>query len=88
MRVDEGREAARSWVRSEAVGLSGFAGAFTHGSLNWLPPGAQVAASSDVDLIVLLDTPAPPPKIGKVLHRGALLDVTGHDAGRVRTRRQ
>lgn len=76
MRVADGREAARRWVEEEASSLPGFAGAFSHGSLNWLPESADLPATSDVDLILLLERSDPPEKIGKLLYEGILLDAS------------
>ncbi len=77
MLVREAKDVARQWVREEAAGLPGFNGAFLAGSINWLPDGAELPATSDVDLMVVLDDlTSPPGKHGKFIHRGAIVDVT------------
>lgn len=77
MLVREARDVARQWVREEAVGLPGFNGAFLAGSINWLPDGAELPTTSDVDLMVVLDDATSlPAERGKFIHRGAIVDVT------------
>ena len=59
-----------------ARALTGFRGAFTHGSINGLPGDALLPETSDVDVVVVLADPEPPPKPGKLVHRDVLLDVS------------
>jgi hypothetical protein len=74
--ASEARAAARRWVDAEGSRTPGFAGAFLHGSINWLAAADPVPATSDVDLILVLDGRTSPPKIGKIRHEDVLLDVS------------
>jgi hypothetical protein len=76
MRVKQAKEIAQQWVREEARSAPGFVGAFFHGSTNWLPDDAALPATSDLDVMVVLDTPDPPVKPGKFVYRGVLLEVS------------
>ena len=76
MIVKDAKGLARQWVIEEASTLPGFHGAFFHGSVNWLPDDADLPATSDVDLMVVLDQPSPPDKPGKFLYRGIILEVS------------
>ncbi|NEA43922.1 hypothetical protein [Streptomyces sp. SID11385] len=76
MRVGGAREAARDWVARHGRALPGFAGAYFSGSTVGLDAAATLSPYADVDLVVVLDTPRPPPKPGKFRHLGALLEVT------------
>lgn len=76
MLVEQAREVARRWVIEEASGAPGFAGAFYHGSTNWLPDDTPLPATSDLDVMVVLDVPDPPLKRGKFRYRGVLLEVS------------
>jgi hypothetical protein len=63
-------------VNEEASPLPGFAGAFFHGSINWLPEDAVIPPTSDLDVMVVLDAAAPPDKPGKFRYRDVLLEVS------------
>ena len=76
MLVKEALARARQWVLEEAATTAGFWGAFYHGSAAWLPGDTLLPATSDVDVIIVLDSPAAPPKLGKIRYRDALLDVS------------
>ena len=56
MKVEQARDAARQWVIEEASGLPGFCGAYSAGSTNWLPDDADLATTSDFDIMVVLRT--------------------------------
>lgn len=73
MRIEQARQAARRWVLEEGVALPGFGGAFLTGSALWADPGAELAPSSDVDVMVIAD---PPARIGKFRYEGVLLEVS------------
>ncbi len=47
MRVQQAKDIARQWVQEKGAELPGFAGAFFHGSINWLADDADLPASSD-----------------------------------------
>ena len=76
MLVKHAKDVARDWVVEEASNVPGFVGAFYHGSTNWLPDDATHSATSDVDVMVVLADPNPPSKLGKIVYRSVLLDVT------------
>jgi hypothetical protein len=76
MRVRHAKEIARRWVSETASSIPGFAGAFFHGSANWLPDEAALPATSDLDIMVVLDAPDPPIKPGKFGYQGVLLEVS------------
>ncbi|MCC5575448.1 hypothetical protein IMZ11_07310 [Microtetraspora sp. AC03309] len=75
-RVAQAREIARRWVTEEGVGVPGFAGAFLTGSTLWAHGDEELEPSSDVDVMVVLDTAEAPAKLGKFVHRGVLLEVS------------
>ena len=74
--VRQAKDAARAWVAQEAAHLPGFAGAFFHGSIAWLPDDAPLPPASDVDVIVVRDAPGPQTKLGKLRSRDVILDVS------------
>lgn len=76
MRIARAREAAADWVARYARVLPDFRGAYFTGSTLLLDRDADLAPSSDVDVVVLVDRAGAPPKPGKLEHRGALLEVT------------
>ncbi len=75
MRVQQAKDAARQWVIEEGRNTEGYCGAFFHGSTNWLPDDAVLAATSDVDVMVVLADSNPPIKPGKFTYRDVLLEV-------------
>jgi hypothetical protein len=76
VKVGEARAVAARWVDEHAARIPGFAGAFLSGSATWLPDSAELPSASDVDVTVLTDGAAPPPKLGKFRWSGVLLEVT------------
>lgn len=76
MIVGRAKELARQWVMKQGAALPGFRGAFFHGSTAWLPDDAVFPLSSDVDIMVVLEAPEPPDKLGKFLYRDVLLEVS------------
>lgn len=83
--VRDAKEIARQWVSEEGSGLPNLVGAFFHGSVNWLPDDAPLPATSDVDVMIVLDDPAPPRKPGKFRYRNVLLEVSYLPSDQVRT---
>jgi hypothetical protein len=67
---------ARDWVAANAADIRGFSGAYTVGSVNTMPPGAPLPPTSDLDVMVVVDIPDAPPKPGKMMVNGVLLEVT------------
>ena len=76
MNVGAAKDLARQWVREEVAGTPGIIGAFFHGSAAWLPEDATLAATSDLDIVVVHDGSGPRTKIGKVRWGEVLLDVS------------
>ena len=75
MLVRTAKTIACQWVMAEAVSLPGFAGAFYHGSTNWLPDHAVLPTTSDLDIMVVFSDP-PAVKLGKFIYQGVLLEVS------------
>lgn len=75
-RVGEAKAIAARWVGEAAGEIPGFAGAFFHGSVNWLSDDAVLPATSDLDVMVVLDQDKLPPKPGKFRYRDVLLEVS------------
>jgi len=76
MLVGEAKTAARRWVAAEATGIPGFAGAFFHGSTNWMSEDEPFPVGSDLDVMLVLDGEPPPTKLGKFVYGGVLLEVS------------
>lgn len=76
MTVSEARALAARWVAEHAAGTPGFAGALLGGSAAWLPGGAELPATSDVDVMVVTDDPETAPGRSKRRYGGVLLEVT------------
>jgi hypothetical protein len=76
MQVGQARDAARQWVIEEASAIPGFRGAYTAGSTNWLPADADLATSSDLDIMVVLTDPNQASRRGKFRYRQVLLEAS------------
>lgn len=76
MRVGTAREAAVDWVMRHAAPQVWFRGAFVSGSTVGLPADTEMPAGSDVDVMVVTSQVVPPPKLGKLVYGGALLEIT------------
>ncbi|MGH2533182.1 MAG: hypothetical protein ACRDJW_12860 [Thermomicrobiales bacterium] len=85
MIVKHAKDVVRKWVIAEGSEIPGFAGAFVHGSMNWLADDAVVSATSDVDVMVVLGDATPPAKPGKFIYRGVLLDVSYLTSDQIRS---
>ncbi len=57
MRIDQARGIAQRWVAANAAAISGFQGAFVHGSGAALPDDADLPDTSDFDVMVVIDGP-------------------------------
>jgi hypothetical protein len=88
MRVGDAKEIARQWVTEHAVTMSGFAGAFFHGSVLSLADDAELSPSSDLDVMVVHAAAEPPPKPGKFAFRGVLLEVSSLSKDELRSPEQ
>ena len=76
MLVREAKEIARAWVDAASTSIPGFQGAFYHGSVNWLSDDAVLPATSDLDVMIVLDDTSVPDKPGKLVYCGLLLEAS------------
>jgi hypothetical protein len=76
MLVNDAKEMARAWVAEEVARLPGFVGAFFSGSINEMAGAAELPATSDVDLLLVVEGPELPHKPGKFLCRGTLIEAS------------
>lgn len=76
MLAGEARAIAQQWVEEEASKTAGFAGAFIAGSTNWLSEDDAFSPTSDIDIKLVLDTPAVPGAYMKVPYRGVVLEAS------------
>jgi len=76
MTVHYAREAARQWVIEHGSSTPGFRGAYTAGSTNWLPDDAALAATSDFDVMVVVENPSSAGHRRKFISRDVLLEVS------------
>ncbi|MFD7866401.1 hypothetical protein [Streptomyces sp. NPDC059783] len=76
MRVGTARATARRWVAAHARDLPGYRGAYFGGSTVGKPDDAELAPSSDVDVMVVTEADEVPVKPGKFRHEGALLEIS------------
>jgi hypothetical protein len=85
MIVKEAKALARQWVIAEVDSVSDLHGAYFAGSTTWLPDSADLPATSDVDINLVLTDPNQVDKRGKFIYEGVLLEVTYLSADQVRT---
>jgi hypothetical protein len=85
MIVKQAKGIAREWVIEKGSEIPGFCGAFYHGSINWLPDDAILTETSDVDVMVVLDDPNLPDKLGKFVYRNVILEVSYWPRDRLRS---
>lgn len=76
MKVVTARMAATKWVRQNASLESWFLGAYFSGSTVGLPDHTELSASSDIDIVIVVDEDEPPLKLGKFEYEGVLIEVT------------
>lgn len=69
-------QAARSWVAENAADKPGYLGAYIGGSAPTLLPEDRLPAGSDTDVYLVTSDPTPPPKPGKLIHQGVLLEIS------------
>ena len=72
--MNEARARAADWVQRHADGSPAVLGAFFSGSTVDAGDADELAPTSDVDVLVVVDGPAA--KLGKVWHQGVLVEVT------------
>jgi len=70
------KKAAADWVLQVATAESWFRGAYFAGSIIGMADQAELARSSDVDVVVVMDCDEPPIKPGKFVYQGVLLEIT------------
>ena len=83
MKVKQAREAARQWVIEEVSGVPGFCAAYTAGSANWLPDDAELATTSDFDVMVVLANLDPAGRRAKFIYRDTLIDASYLEAAQL-----
>ncbi len=76
MRVGDAREVAAAWVRTAAADRLDVVGAFFSGSTVGADPELELPATSDVDVVVVLQRDRVPAKPGKIELEGILIEVT------------
>ncbi|WP_393062163.1 hypothetical protein [Streptomyces sp. LN549] len=76
MRVGQARAAAANWVSAHARSAPGYRGAYFSGSTVGRPDDAELAPSSDVDVVVVTEEDTPPAKPGKLRYEDALLEIS------------
>ena len=77
MLVAHAKAQLREWVAEQTRLHPEIAGAYTTGSINWLPDNAELAASSDVDVwLVGAGDAAPRVAVGKRAYRGLIIDAS------------
>lgn len=76
MLVEQARNEAADWVAAAVAARADVVGAFFSGSTVQLEGEAELPASSDVDVVLVLDREQVPVKPGKFRQGGILLEVT------------
>lgn len=76
MECGEAKARGREWVLTQGVRLPEFYGAFFHGSILEQEEDALISPSSDVDIMVVVDGTEPSTKLGKLLFREVMLEVS------------
>lgn len=85
MNVGRAKEIARQWVLENATALPGFVGAYLAGSITTLPNDSILPATSDVDVMVVIETNKALSKPGKFAYQGILLEITYMSAESLRS---
>jgi len=76
MKVGTARAAAADWVARYAAQQDDFIGAYFIGSTKNLPDDDALPPQSDIDVVVVISDQVAPLKPGKILHNGALIEIT------------
>lgn len=76
MKVGSARQAAAEWVFKHASREAGFRGAYFSGSTVGMPDDAELSKASDVDVVIVTAQAEPPPKPGKFIYYGTLVEAT------------
>ncbi|UVI33154.1 hypothetical protein [Paenibacillus spongiae] len=76
MKVGVARAKAQEWIAKHASLEPGFCGAYFSGSTVGMSDDAELAAASDIDVVVITSDTEPALKLGKFIYEGALIEVT------------
>ncbi|WP_308420006.1 hypothetical protein [Pullulanibacillus pueri] len=76
LKIGEARMYASEWVEEQASKLKGFWGAYYSGSTIMLADAAELSPSSDLDIMIILDSEETPLKIGKFVYKGVLIEAS------------
>ncbi len=76
MKIGQARAIATEWVMDNAADKEGFLGAYISGSTVGMLDDAELPPSSDVDIAIVTESEEPPLKLGKLLHKGVLLEIS------------
>ncbi len=76
MKVGTARNRAIEWVMQHASREAGFRGAYFSGSTVGQPDDVELAESSDVDIVIVIEEEEPPLKLGKFVYRDTLVEAT------------
>ena len=88
MLVRHAKDLARQWVLEEGVNTPGFVGAYHTGSINWQTEDDVIAATSDVDVMVVCEAADERGKLGKFGYGGAILEVSYTSAEQLQSAEQ
>lgn len=67
---------AKAWIDAVAANDPHFLGAVLHGSVNWMADNAELAPTSDLDVLVIRNGDNNAAKPGKFVYRDLLLEVS------------
>ncbi|WP_219834564.1 hypothetical protein [Paenibacillus sp. R14(2021)] len=76
MQIKAAKQTAIRWVMEHASTEIGFRGAYFSGSTIGMSDWAELPPSSDIDIVIVTAGDVAPPKLGKFLYSGVLLEVT------------
>lgn len=76
MRIREAKKIVKQWATEQASQMTGFLGAFFHGSINWLTDDAPLPSTSDVDVMIVFGTPVPAEKLGKIIYQNIIIEAS------------
>jgi hypothetical protein len=74
--ISQAKTIARQWLAEHATSQAGFVGALVHGSAAYLAEDATLAATSDLDILIILDGALPAQKVGKLRYQNLVLEVS------------
>ncbi len=76
MKTGYARNAAAEWVMQHGSKTEGFMGAYFAGSAAEMHEDAKLPEFSDIDVMVISSADEAPPKLGKFVYGGVMLEVT------------